>query len=552
MASTPDQSNPPSSSQAPADTPSAESEQFSPPEKSSKKKGKIRQWWARHSKKQKIAILAVGIPVLILILVLIIMALVGKPDLAIASLKIEDDRFPAGTEQTITYTIKNEGSAKYKGPLEIDQVLTRDGSPLPSVQTSLEDTTIREGHSITQTLTIGGVDWTPGLYELILEVKTPAETKEKSANNKSKALVFEIIPAGADLLIEDITIDKTDFYADESATITFKVKNDGNTETGGGILLAKHIKRDGQEVSSQDPIVIDQNILPGETNNYYLQLDDPNLWTPGSYEVQIEADPVQALAESDEENNFSNPVYFTIKARDPDFTFESVSIDKNEFLDTETATVDYTVKNIGPGSYDGKIYVEKDITRDGQSVSTTLETIEGLNSGESKEQSFSVGNNSTWTPGSYELRLKIDPTDSVAEENKNDNISSTLRFTIKPALPDLTVPSISIDKKEFKYQAGGTVSLTIKNDGNASTTKGFTIQQFVTRDGQELANTDSLYYSSNIASGQEKDLSFEIGQTSAWPAGSYTLYVQVDSTGQINEGKEDNNESSKITFKITP
>jgi len=522
-------------------------------EKPPKKQGRLKKWWAGLSKKQKIAILAIGIPVLILIVVLIIMALIAKPDLAIGSIKIEDDRFAAGTEQTLTYTIKNEGSAKYKGPLEIIQTLTRDGESLPSVTTSLEETTIREGHSITQTLTIGGVDWTPGLYELVLEIKTPDNIKEKNkTNNKSVAFIFEVIPSGADLLIEDISIDKTEFFADESATITFKVTNDGNVETGTGILLAKHIKRDGQAVSSEDPIVVDQNIQPGEIHNYFLQLDDKNLWTPGSYEVQIEADPVEALAESDEENNISEPVHFTIKARDPDFTFENVSIDKSEFLDTETATIDYTVKNVGPGDYTGKIFVEKDITRDGQTVSTSLETIEGLNSGESKEQSFAVGNSSTWQPGSYELRLKIDPTGTINEENKNDNTSSTLRFTIKPAQADLTVPKISIDKKEFKYLAGATVSLTIKNDGNIATTKGFTIQQVVNRDGQELANTDSLYYSSNVAAGQERDLSFDIGQTSSWPAGSYTLYVKADSTDQIDEGSEQNNESSKINFKITP
>lgn len=159
--------------------------------------------------------------------------------------------------------------------------------------------------------------------------------------------------------------------------------------------------------------------------------------------------------------------------------------------------------------------------------------------------------------GQYFAIVQLDPSDTVAESNENNNVSSSgLTITVTGGgnqQPDLTIADLQIPTASV---AAGTIlsyNFDASNAGTAAVPGNFTIKSYISTDQTLSANDvqDGTIQTGNYAAGFSQN---NIPGASTIPAslaaGPYYLIVKIDADNAIAEGNENNNVVVK-PFAIT-
>ncbi|OYT38818.1 MAG: hypothetical protein B6U89_05235, partial [Desulfurococcales archaeon ex4484_58] len=280
-------------------------------------------------------------------------------------------------------------------------------------------------------------------------------------------------------------------------------------------------------------------LKPGSYINLYV--DDVEITSPGYYSVYVEVDYYDDVIESNEDDNWRSEVFYWGA---PNLIIEDLkaeSIDGKSPEIEKPAQIIFTIKNIGEASSTSTVayvYIE-DIYMGSISVP-------GLNPGSSIELKLEniVLDDYGFNRGDYEVKVIVDPLNTIAEENEDDNEKIEI---IHWRGPELIIEDISWedwfgnkDPTSIKAGQGLKVKVTIRNIGDAPTYKKFYVKVSIDYGTEDLIEFNGI---NNGQSKTEETTDYTIYTTYPFePIACYYIKIHavIDPSNKINEDKENN------------
>jgi subtilase family serine protease len=256
------------------------------------------------------------------------------------------------------------------------------------------------------------------------------------------------LDAGVDLAVKSLTLSNNVPLSGETVTVTAEIQNIGGLETNN--VLVRFYDGDpssGVQIGN-DQII--SNISPAEI----ITLTTQWLATSGTHDIYVVIDPLNDVAETNEDNNIA---YKTVTV--PGSELPELSIHKNDITFSkinpvmgETITINTTIHNTGADATD--ILVQTylgDPMNGGEQIGST--TIASLLSNDTTtiQTQCSIDK----PAGNYDIYIWIDPYDSIPEGNEDNNIAfRTITIHEKEITIDVTTDNT-------QYQANSDVGITV-------------------------------------------------------------------------------------------
>ena len=152
---------------------------------------------------------------------------------------------------------------------------------------------------------------------------------------------------------------------------------------------------------------------------------------------------------------------------------------------------------------------------------------------------FSAG---TLGPGNYQLKVELDPSNSVAESDETNNTSLFAFEVIQGDLADLVITNMEIESPTQDY-GDHTIKVYVKNQG-----KGRCLQNSL---GITLNQDDAFWFPTDQLQFFETNITkiYTLKKYLNLQPGSYNWYVKVDSFERVPEENEMNNDANfKVDF----
>ena len=217
-------------------------------------------------------------------------------------------------------------------------------------------------------------------------------------------------------------------------------------------------------------------------------------------------------------------------APNPDLTVTTASWSPASPNETTTITLSATVQNIGTAASPATTL---NFSLGGQVVGTA--NVPGLSAGASGTVSVNAG---TRAMGSYTLAATVDPTNTVVEQNNDNNTytAATQLVVAQAPGPDLQVLSITSNPPNPAVGAAVTFTVAVNNRGTTAT--GATTVTRVAVAGTTLnANTASVPAGTTV----------NVAISGSWTAvaGGAVIIATADATNVVAETNENNNSLSQ-------
>ena len=337
---------------------------------------------------------------------------------------------------------------------------------------------------------------------------------------------------GTTLSITDTTVNQGGGDAAVSSTTSFYVSTDATLDVG-----------DGPPVASRTIGPLTAGASSTATTQVTLNL------AAGTYNIIAQADGGNAVIEVSETNNTRSRLF-------------GVGVDLTPTTLTAPAgsgagqniTIDYTVTNngaIGSLQTTMDLFLSADQTIDAGDtpLTGTPIVISDIAPGAAISGSFQVTLPNV-PSGTYSIIARVDPTNAIAETNKNNNTrarSITLGGDLVAYF--LNAPSTAV--------AGSTISIseTVRNSGGMSVNTPFTVRIFLSptatfdpATATELANRTINSLDPGGTSAVSHSVSLGLGTT----PGSYFVISRVDAENSVAELSETNNTLSKALTVTSP
>ncbi|MHA2099472.1 MAG: NosD domain-containing protein [Candidatus Kariarchaeaceae archaeon] len=256
------------------------------------------------------------------------------PDLVVANISIPTNVIEYGaTPWTwVTFTIKNVGDQPISDTtIYVSLVdVTKDGVSYSTggyiAITSPIDYTVplAPGENVTKSFAVGHDSvWLPGFYTLKVEVDNQYGkgnvTESDETNNKSPEISFLVGTPGVDLVVSDISIPNTTipYGANPWTWVSFKIRNNGLSNLNDTFIIGDLVDatRNGVPYSNGgyfNVTTYSWPLFPGDEANHSFAVGHDSVWPVGEYSIRVRVDPWDSVSETDESNNISPELRFTV------------------------------------------------------------------------------------------------------------------------------------------------------------------------------------------------------------------------------------------------
>ena len=245
--------------------------------------------------------------------------------------------------------------------------------------------------------------------------------------------------AGADLIVQNITLSPQDPTIDDTVTITVAVKNQGTVSAGLNNVTCY-----------MDSVILDtrtiSSLAAGITTSVAFT------WTAqkGSHSVKAIADSGGAITETDETNNIK---IFNFSTLAPDLIVQSVSWSPQNPSKGDNVVFSVIIQNQGNTK---------------SSLTNTILYVDGVSKGSQNIDAINPGSTATKTfswiasAGQHTIRVTVDEENYVKESDETNNEQS---FPFSTMAPDLIITSISWTPQSPTRNDRVTFIATVKNQG---------------------------------------------------------------------------------------
>ena len=348
-------------------------------------------------------------------------------------------------------------------------------------------------------------NWTPstvGTHYLQIIADPTNSVLESSELNNQVLEAVEITETRPDLQVNNLTLPNTPSLG-TTYTVTADITNNGTNPT----TFTVRFYEDNVSVAKQ-VITLDAGATTTLSFNW-------NPSSSGDHDLNVWADPTNSIDESDESNNQQNSTITVLGM--PELAASNLQVPNNPELGTSyPVTVD--VSNNGPNTTTFTVRFYEDGVSVGKQVIT-------LDAGATTTLTFN------WNPtttGNHDLKVWIDPTNSITETNEINNIQNQT-VTVTDTRPDIEVNNLTTPNNP----TNGTsypVTVDVANTGGSNVT--FTVRLY--EDGVSVGKQIVT-----LAPGASTTLLFLWTPTTT---GSHELMIWADPANSIIETDETNNQ----------
>ena len=438
-------------------------------------------------------------------------------DLTVTSLSSNASSYDMGDTITVTATVKNQGLRSASG---FYVALT--SADLSTQSKYVSSLGAGSSTTVTYTYTAPSFSSTRDVTVAAAADSTGAIAESNEGNN-TRSTSFRVI-ALPDLIVSALSVNKSEYIAGETITVTAMVKNQGQSGVGGF-----YVSLTSPDLTTQNKYV--SSLASGSSTTVSFSYTAPSFASTKTLTVTATADSTGAVAESNEGNNIRN-VSFSVLAL-PDLTVTALSGDKSLYEAGDTVTVSATIKNIGPTSA-----AATTVRLSVPNIGTFTQSLSALGAGASRTVTFAFTAPTSLSPQSIKVTAYADPDNKVAESNESNN-SCTATISVKALRPDIEVIGSSIT--DWYADMEVTVSATVRNN-TAQPVPSVAIR--LTIGG--VSYTESISIPGNGSN-------LAVFRITVPSAGNYTVKITADPNGELDETDESNNILTKdIQVKTVP
>ena len=369
---------------------------------------------------------------------------------------------------------------------------------------------------------------------------------------RTRTAKVDVVVTDVDLLITALSGPRNGVTG-ESITISFTVKNQGTTGTGGfgmGLYLSTDVTIETTDIFLGAGMV--EGLAAGASHSSTYSRMIPHV-SDGTYYLGVIADYGNWISETNESNNSLTGDTISISIG-PDLVMTAVSGPTSAVTGTRITITD-TVKNRGTGASGYlSFFVQFCLVAD-PTVRTCARNYEsrlvnGLEAGASSTGSTSFDIRTSLSPGTYYLLANADFDDIILESDESNNslVGDAISITIGP---DLVMTAVS---GPTSAQIGSSITLlgTAKNQG-IGFSEYFSVGLYLSTDATITAADTFLrwYGPFSLAPGASTSFSTTATIPSTLAAGTYYLGAIVDDMHYVVETSEENNALTGNTITIT-
>ncbi len=424
---------------------------------------------------------------------------------------------------------------------------------------------------------VGGLP--SGVYEIRALVDSAEEVAERDERNNT--LVGAMSVQALELRPKSLTFDRSPIRLNEDVTLTATVVNAGRGNAA-AVQVAFYVNGRQLDLQSVGPIGYLGEVRTSTVlNAARLGFRD----APSGYDVRVVVDPYDQLHETDEDNNalVRSMTILPALAELPELLPRSLGLHPSSPVELGRAselTVTSTVLNSGripAAGFDVRFFYRSK----GASRWIPFPCVDEMQCAEATLGAGAavpfVGSLTTlgFSPGVYEIRVAVDPSDRIAEldERNNDLITA---FTLQAAqVPDLMACGQLVTQPASAVRRGRTVSLSLCITNEGDTAAGafdiafshcFLPETPIGQpaaspcDGPDGYSATGLYPSvvavPGLAPGESVTVETRL-ETEELIPGAYILHAQIDAStasafGRVAEANELNNIAQSAVFVIGP
>ncbi|GBC75859.1 hypothetical protein HRbin07_00051 [bacterium HR07] len=395
----------------------------------------------------------------------------------------------------------------------------------------------------------------PGTY--LIQVRVDPTSREQPSGaveeqdeaNNSLAVLLTV--KGPELYPESVVLTPTPLRAGDEALVTAQIANAGAAPAE-NVSVAFFV--DGRRFA------VAQTSLPaaeqtGAVANPARQTVQASLKTenlqPGVHELRVVVDPDERISELDESNNVLVTALTLQPALPqlPELAPKSLIVTPASPMEQGTGTVTAEILNTGTRAAEG-FDIEFSIREAGRlrwnPITCTVNCANNkLNPNAELTAQAPLP---LLVPGSYEVRVVIDPQRRVPELDKENNEMVVTFRVITPRKPDLAIIQLAFDPPSLVVLPGQPVriTVTVENIGDAAS-GAFSVQCAQRRVEEPTAlPLPRPADVPGLAPGERATRTCEV-RTEGLRPGFYELSVVVDPENRIDEQREDNNAASTGT-----
>ncbi|MDQ2769535.1 MAG: T9SS type A sorting domain-containing protein [Bacteroidota bacterium] len=394
-----------------------------------------------------------------------------------------------------------------------------------------------------------------GSYYVLFVADYLNQLAETNENNNISTATLQVVAPGIDLTITQAYLSVTSTAPGNSVSTSSYIQNLGNTTSPSstiGYYLSTNTVFDASDVLLYTSV--GSSLAAYQYYSRYDNVTIPTGTAPGSYYVLFVADPANAVAETNENNNVASAA-LQIVAPGIDLTITQAYLSATSTAAGSSVSASCYIQNLGnsisPSSTIG-YYLSTNTVLDASDV--LLLTAPGTSLA---AYQYSSRYNNVTIPtgtlsGNYYILFVADPANAVAETNENNNVASAAIQVVAPGI-DLTIvqPYLSASTSA----AGNSISTSsyIQNLGNTtspSSTLGYYLSTNTVFDA-----SDVLLYTSpggSLVAYQYSSRYDNITIPAGTAAGSYYVLFVADPANVVAETNETNNVASVPLLLLAP
>ena len=349
-----------------------------------------------------------------------------SPNLAVlaGNVKFDPESAEIGGKVAIYATILNTGNDDANDVLVLVQDVTDSRTPQPVGTEQIIDL-IRAGESGTVRVVFDNTEVAGNRTIRVIADPTDAIGESNEQDNRITKNLAIKPPALADLVISesDIAFDPSNPVVGESVRVTVTVANNGTADATDVVVSLSDLSGSG---AIGQPVTI-ASIPVGESGTANFTYDTTD--KAGDRRIQATADPNNAIAESNEENNRAAKV---LKVRTPEeeppaqanlvVTASNIEFDPASPAAGDTVTITLRLRNDGTADVTDPLVRFEDATGDEPELIGDVTITGTLKAGSSGEAVILY--DTTGKEGTLTIRATADPDGAIEESNEEDNQAS--------------------------------------------------------------------------------------------------------------------------------
>ena len=469
----------------------------------------------------------------------------GHPDLMVTALSVSDSDPAAGTQFTLSATVRNDGEGSSEATTLRYYRSTDATITTSDMEVSTDAVTgLRAAGSSSQSEDLTAPS-NPGAY--YYGACVDAVTNESDTTNNCSASVPVTVPEPKypDLMVGSPSVSESGPAAGATFNLSATVRNDGEGSSE-ATTLRYYRSTDATITTSDMEVSTDAVTGLGAAGSSSQSEDLTAPSNPGAYYYGACVDAV--TDESDTTNNCSAAVQVTVpELKYPDLVVGLPSVSDSGPAAGATFTLSATVRNDGEGSSEAttlRYYQSTDATITTSDMEVSTDAVTGLGAAGSSSQSEDLTAPSN--PGAYYYGACVDAVTN--ESDTTNNCSAAVPVTV-PELkyPDLVVGLPSVSDSGPAAGATFTLSATVRNDGEGSS-EATTLRYYrstdatITTSDMEVSTDAVTGLGAAGSSSQSEDL------TAPSNPGAYYYGACVDAV--TNESDTTNNCSAAVPVTV--